>query len=207
MTVIYLERKIILGGALVVAVAFVFGVLIGFFGKSGGNENGGPMFERLVQDKFQVEQEMVRKLIADVDATKIRSFHQELTREPHIAALKRDKELVTWMVEQWKAAGLDRVELAEYDFYLSWPNQTNPNKIRLLDDQGAVRFTSKHKEEELRPGDDHTDFVHAFNGFAPAGDLDVDLADVVYTHYARVEDLQKLESMGLSVKGKICMAR
>ena len=55
-----------------------------------------------------------------------------------------------------------------------------------------MQFESKHKEVELREGDDHKDFVHAFNGYAPAGDVEVDIADVVYTHYTRVEDLQEL---------------
>ena len=45
---------------------------------------------------------------------------------------------------------------------------------------------------ELREGDDHADFVHAFNGYAPAADVEVDIADLVYTHYTRVEDLQEL---------------
>ena len=91
-----------------------------------------------------------------------------------------------------------------------------------------MQFTSKHKEVELREGDDHKDFVHAFNGYAPAGDVEVDISDVVYTHYTRVEDLQELgeaetfkfwlesvfeksfpfsEKMGISVEGKICLAR
>ena len=69
------------------------------------------------------------------------------------------------------------------------------NRLKYLahqDENGEVQFTSKHKEVELREGDDHKDFVHAFNGYAPAGDVEVDIADVVYTHYARVEDLQEL---------------
>ena len=51
---------------------------------------------------------------------------------------------------------------------------------------------------ELREGDDHADFVHAFNGYAPAADVEVDIADLVYTHYTRVEDLQEL---GEELKG------
>jgi N-acetylated-alpha-linked acidic dipeptidase len=208
MTVVYLERKIVFGGVLIVAVAFVFGVVIGFFGKTSGNDLAdAPAFERLVQDKFRDEQEMMQKVMDGVDTDKIKSYFEVLTKEPHIAALRRDKELVKWIQNEWKSAGLDHVELAEYDVYLSWPNQTNPNKIYLRDEDGNVRFTSKHKEKELREGDDHKDFIHAFNGYAPASDLDINLSDVVYTHFARVEDLQKLEEMGISLEGKICLAR
>jgi len=40
--------------------------------------------------------------------------------------------------EAWTQMGLENVHLAEYDFYLSWPNQTNPNKIYLLDEADQV---------------------------------------------------------------------
>ena len=140
-----------------------------------------------------------------MDSTKLREYHKFLTDQPHIAAQERDEALTTWMVREWKDAGLDRVETAEYEFYLSWPNQTNPNKIRLLDGDGQVQFTSKHKEEELRAGDDNPNFVHAFNGYAPPGEV---TGQLVYVNYARVEDLRRLEDeLGVSVEGKICFAR
>ena len=45
-----------------------------------------------------------------------------------------------FFTQEWTKEGLDRVELAEYDFYLSWPNETNPNFIRLLDKNGILRI-------------------------------------------------------------------
>ena len=45
--------------------------------------------------------------------------------------------------------------------------QTNPNKIYLLDGNGETLFTSKHKEVELREGDDHPNFIDAFNAYTP----------------------------------------
>ena len=38
--------------------------------------------------------------------------------------------------QEWEKEGLDKVDLAEYDFYLTWPNSTNPNYIRLMDENG-----------------------------------------------------------------------
>ena len=64
MTVVYLDRKVVIGGALALAVAFVFGVVIGYFGNggsSGGDGMSGPMFERLVADKFVEEQDLVQQ--------------------------------------------------------------------------------------------------------------------------------------------------
>ena len=38
-----------------------------------------------------------------------------------------------------------------------------------------VRYISRHKEEEVRKGDDHPNFVHAFNAYAVAGTVEGDV--------------------------------
>ena len=40
--------------------------------------------------------------------------------------------------EMWLANGVEHVDLPEYDLYLSWPNQTNPNKVFLLNENDEV---------------------------------------------------------------------
>ena len=45
---------------------------------------------------------------------------------------------VYYLQKEWTKEGLDRVELAEYDFYLSWPNASTPNYIRLLNENGKI---------------------------------------------------------------------
>ena len=47
---------------------------------------------------------------------------------------------------------------------------------------GNEQFKSHYKEEELRQGDDHKNFVHAFNAYAPAGTV---TGQLVYVNYAR----------------------
>ena len=42
---------------------------------------------------------MVHKVIKDVDSTRLRNYHKELTKAPHIAGLKRDQELTGWIKE------------------------------------------------------------------------------------------------------------
>ena len=51
---------------------------------------------------------------------------------------------------------------------------------------GGEQFKSHYKEEELRPGDDHKNFVHAFNAYAPAGTV---TGQLVYVNYARYTSL------------------
>ena len=39
-----------------------------------------------------------------------------------IAGQERDNKLTDWIKKEWEEMGLDEVELATYDLYLSWPN-------------------------------------------------------------------------------------
>ena len=67
-----------------------------------------------------------------------------------------------------------------------------------------VQFTSRHKEDVLRAEDEHPDFIHSFHGFSPAGDV---TGELVYVNYGRVEDIQALQDLGVSLEGKIAISR
>jgi N-acetylated-alpha-linked acidic dipeptidase len=56
----------------------------------------------------------------------------------------------------------------------------------------------------VRKGDEHPDFIDAFNAYSPAATV---TGDLVYTHYARVEDLRKLQELGVNMTGKIALSR
>ena len=99
---------------------------------------------------------------------------KELTREPHIAGqvsepCKNDKEfedskqvndqardeaLTNWIKETWEAqGGMDEVKLAEYDFYLSWPNASAPNKVRKIFHYQEVMILWSFMSHDLGPLD------------------------------------------------------
>ena len=64
------------------------------------------------------------------------------------------------------------------NFYAEYRHRITCNKCFL----GNEQFKSHYKEEELRQGDDHKNFVHAFNAYAPAGTV---TGQLVYVNYAR----------------------
>ena len=139
-----------------------------------------------------------------VDENNIRKFLKELSKKPHIAASARDRELVAWIKSQWEDFGLESVSLDNYTFLFSFPKPDNPNKVYLLDSENNIKFTSRHKEDVLRPEDEDPDFVHAFNAFAPAGDV---IGDLVYVNFGRVEDIQELSRLGVNLTGKIALSK
>ena len=139
---VFLERKFIILACVVVAVSFILGIIIGYFG-SGSKATKDTLMEKLLADQF--DHDFVKRAQSKLDPQQIRSYHEFLTKEPHIAGLKRDIELTNWIRKTWEEQGLDKVTEASYDFYLSWPDSDNPNKIHLIDESGKVQFTSKHK--------------------------------------------------------------
>ena len=123
-------------------------------------------------------QKTISSVLASVESSRIRSYLQFLTAEPHIAAGPRDRELTDWIRDKWAEFGLDTISLDTYNFLLSFPDSARPNKIHLLDAEGNVRFTSHHQED--LPQSERKNFIDAFIAFAPAGDV---TAELVYVKY------------------------
>ena len=149
-------------------------------------------------------EKLLSEILESVDSDNIRSYLKIITSAPHIAASEQDSFLTKWISDKWREFGLDHVNLERYNLLLSYPDHENPNKIYINDSEGRVQFTSRHKEDVLRAEDEHPDFIHAFNAFSPAGTVS---GDLVYVNYARVEDISKLEELGVNLTGKIAIAR
>ena len=54
----------------------------------------------------------------------------------------------------------------------------------------------RHREEVLRPEDDHPNFVDAFLAYTPPGEVQ---GDLVYVNYGREEDLDIVEGFGIDL--------
>jgi len=135
-----------------------------------------------------------------VDTTKIREYLVELSRRPHIAASKRDEELVDYIMDQWKLAGIDSVTKRSYKMLLDYPDDKNPNLIKIYNAADEVVFTSHVKEKEV---EDDPDFVIAFNAYSKSGKAQ---GVPVYANYGTVDDFKTLKQH-VDITGKICLVR
>ena len=127
MAFVFLDKKNLVIGAVVLGVIFSLGVIIGYYGGKGSvpaeMAQAEALMNSLTHDQFAEEKEFIEEVLENVDSDSIRSYLKELTKEPHIAGQERDEELTQWIKKAWEDMGLDHVELATYDFYLSWPNK------------------------------------------------------------------------------------
>uniref|UniRef100_A0A8C0GEP5 Aminopeptidase NAALADL1 n=1 Tax=Chelonoidis abingdonii TaxID=106734 RepID=A0A8C0GEP5_CHEAB len=127
------------------------------------------------------------------------------TQRPHLAGTAENLRLAQQIQAQWKEFGLDSVELAHYDVLLSYPNETNPNYISIIDEHGTEIFNTSLFEPPPPGYETITDVVPPYNAFSAQG---VPEGELVYVNYGRIEDFFKLErEMGINCTGKIVIAR
>ena len=129
-----------------------------------------------------------------------RDHLETITRVPHPAGSAAQRDVEDYLARVMADAGLD-VERYPYDVYLP----------QLTDDVAAEIVTPEHlplsnQEPEL-PEDrfsGHPDLLNGWNAYSGSGDV---TAPVVYANFGRKEDFEHLAEMGVSIAGKVVVAR
>src|SRR2546423_1363168 len=122
-----------------------------------------------------------------------------LSLQPHMAGTPAQARTRDYVVAQMKAWGLE-TEVRSYKVWMPHPLSTRvwriaPDPIELNLQEGPI---PEDTTSVAFPQ------VMAFNGYGASGDVS---GDVVYVNYGLIEDYAQLDSMGVSVKGKIAIAR
>ncbi|XP_037696959.1 putative N-acetylated-alpha-linked acidic dipeptidase [Choloepus didactylus] len=187
--------KWLCAGALVVAVGLFFlGFLFGWLINSSSEATN-----------FVPEYNVKRKFFEELKAENIKEFLYNFTRIPHVAGTEQNFNLAKQIQSQWKEFGLDSVQLAHYDVLLSYPNETHPNYISIIDEDGNEIFNTSLFEPPPPGYENVSDILPPYNAFSPTG---MPEGDLVYVNYARTEDFFKLErDMEINCSGKIVIAR
>ncbi|KAG9470074.1 hypothetical protein GDO78_018948, partial [Eleutherodactylus coqui] len=146
-----------------------------------------------------------KEIISEMKAENIRTFLRDFTKIPHLSGTEQNLLLATRIQTQWKDFGLDKVELVHYDVLLSYPNETSPNYISIIDEDGTEIFNTSLSEPPPEGYENFTDIVPPYNAFSAKGEPE---GDVVYVNYARTEDFFFLErNMSINCTGRIVIAR
>uniref|UniRef100_A0A452INF5 Folate hydrolase 1 n=1 Tax=Gopherus agassizii TaxID=38772 RepID=A0A452INF5_9SAUR len=114
--------------------------------------------------------EKVKKaFMAEMKAENIKQFLYNFTQRPHLAGTAENLRLAQQIQAQWKEFGLDSVELAHYDVLLSYPNETNPNYISIIDEHGTEIFNTSLFEPPPPGYETVTDVVPPYSAFSAPG--------------------------------------
>jgi N-acetylated-alpha-linked acidic dipeptidase len=151
-------------------------------------------------------QEQIDKTFLAVPDAKLAAEHLKiLTAEPHWASSPEDYKTAVYVADKFKAAGL-QTEIVPYSVWLN-----KPVKIEIEAFANGKKIMSGPTPEHVDPkaygGDPFQDdkrILPAFNGSSPSGDI---TADVVFANYGTLADFDKLQQLGISVKGKIVIVK
>ena len=144
------------------------------------------------QRKFEAE------AIQGPAPSRAKSHSAALSQEPHVAGTPAQKRTADYVIAQMKAMGLE-TEIRQYDVWL--PHATSVKVTRIGRDTLSLDLT-----EPPIPGDDATALPQylTVNGSSGAGVGD---GELVFVNYGLIEDYATLDSLGVSVKGKVVLAR
>ena len=134
------------------------------------------------------------------ESERYKNHLKALTKEPHIATSKANERVRDYMAEVMRKAGF-QVEIFPYDIYLPvMPGTASAEIVQPI----RIPLNNKeyiHKED---PFSSDPNLYMGYNAYSGTGDV---TAEVVYANFGRKEDFEKLKAMGISVKGKIVVAR
>jgi N-acetylated-alpha-linked acidic dipeptidase len=131
---------------------------------------------------------------------KLRAYMQRLSARPHHVGSAYDQDNAQWILAQFKSWGLD-AHIESFDVLFPTP------KKRLVELIAPTHFVAKLQEPALAVDPtslQQSEQLPTYNAYSIDGDV---TAPLVYVNYGLPEDYEKLESLGISVKGAIVIAR
>jgi N-acetylated-alpha-linked acidic dipeptidase len=140
------------------------------------------------------------RFLAVPDPKRAEEHLRTLTRVPHMAGTPEDKETAEYVAKKFREAGLE-TEVVEYKVWMNYPEEIS---VDLIAPPGITMHGPTREHVESDPFQDDPRVVMPFNGMSPSGDAE---ADVVYANYGTPEDFEKLEKLGVDVRGKIVLVR
>lgn len=159
----------------------------------------GEVLRGFLPDHVSTERKLEEKLQALPDPVRVEADLRHLTAEPHLAGTEASHRVAEWLRDQYRGYGFD-AQIVTYSAWIPLPRQVQVDLI------APVRKALATAEPPVDADKDTRDprVTPAFNSYSPSGDV---TAPVVYANYGTEEDYHELESLGVSVEGKIVLVR
>src|ERR1700674_2151834 len=152
-------------------------------------------------ESSRTERQWEEKLRAIPSPDNLRADMQHLSARPHNVGSAYDRENADWIAAKFKEFGLD-THIEQFDVLYLTPKE---RAVELV--EGGPKYTAKLQEPAL-PQDptsgQQSEQLPTYHAYSIDGDV---TAALVYVNYGIPEDYEQLERMGISVKGKIVIAR
>ena len=150
--------------------------------------------------KLPAQRDWEKKFQEGIVAANIRENMRRLSARPHHVGSPYDKDNAEWMLARFKEWGFD-AHIETFDVLFPTP------KERVLEMIEPTKFRAKLQEPALAidPTSNQTsEQLPTYNAYSIDGDV---TAPLVYVNYGNRDDYEKLDRLGVSVKGAIVIAR
>jgi N-acetylated-alpha-linked acidic dipeptidase len=183
----------------VVAVVLFAGLLLAPIGTNVVADEQ-PLFGYSAESS-RAERRWEEKLRAIPSPDNLRAYMQRLSARPHNVGSPYDKDNAEWIAAKFKEFGLD-THIESFDVLYPTPKE---RAVELV--EGGPKFIAKLQEPAL-PQDptssQQSEQLPTYHAYSIDGDV---TAPLVYVNYGIPEDYEQLDRLGISVKGKIVIAR
>ena len=144
------------------------------------------------------ERTLEAQAIARPSAARAREHSRILSAESHVSGTPAQARTRDYVVAQMREMGLE-TEVRQYDVFLPHPTSVQLWRV-------SPRARALPLAEPPVPGDRSSSLAQypTVNGYSGQGDV---TGDIVYVNYGLIEDYAQLDSLGVSVRGKIAVAR
>jgi len=148
----------------------------------------------------QSEREWEAKFRALPDPANLREYMRRLSARPHHVGSPYDKDNAEWILTHFKEWGLD-AHIERFDVLFPTP------KLRVVEMLAPTKFTAKLEEPALAvdpTSNQKSEQLPTYNAYSIDGDV---TGPLVFVNYGLPEDYEKLDRLGISVKGAIVIAK
>ena len=148
----------------------------------------------------QSEREWETKFRAIPDPANLREYMRRLSARPHHVGSPYDKDNAEWILAHFKEWGLD-AHIEQFDVLFPTP------KVRVVEMLSPTKFTAKLEEPALAmdpTSNQKSEQLPTYNAYSIDGDV---TGPLVFVNYGLPEDYEKLDRLGISVKGAIVIAK
>jgi N-acetylated-alpha-linked acidic dipeptidase len=151
------------------------------------------------RNQWESQHALEEKLRALPEPERARTYMKRMAAEPHAAGSAASKAVAEYALGLFREWGLD-AKIEEFEALLPYPTH------RTLEMTAPVRYRAKLAEPRVGHDPDSGDSgqLPAALAYAASGDVS---APLVYVNYGVPEDYAVLDKLGVSVKGKIVLAR
>jgi N-acetylated-alpha-linked acidic dipeptidase len=184
--------------ARVLAIVLVMGFLYLVFAS---NLLGG-MGSRMPYSRFDPQQ-LRAHIQNSVDPRRMSAAVKLFSGYAHIAGTEGDFATAKDVESMFHRAGLDEVELDEYQVYLNYPTKDG-RAVQIMDDKGKKAIWTAELDEMEAGGEIAGHQTYVFHGHSKSGDVK---GPLIYANYGSREDFQKLKDTGIVTEGAIALVR